>query len=160
MTRERHCEIRVRDLNPGTLITLSGVLDEQTEIGDVAASVKAPVQIDLSGVRYITSLGLMTWIRLLKLLQEHAPIGLVRCSPTMIAQFSMVTDALTGARVESLEAPYACSQCGVEESRLLRVPEDFPQGSSTYLAPFLCSRCGAAMVFDDLPDRFLAFLDE
>ena len=57
---------------------------------------------------------------------------------------------------------YVCEACGHEEDKLLDVQAQL-QGlaGGKFRAPdFVCDQCGAAMDFDDLPERYLSFLNE
>jgi len=114
------------------------------------------VDFDLSQVTYINSLGVRAWVEFLR----AAPIQgyeFHACSVPFVLQAAL-SDAVMGrGTVASFFAPYVCDVCGHEEERLLQ--------SATVLASvdhapptFNCPSCGGALVLDDLPHRYLAFL--
>jgi hypothetical protein len=56
-------------------------------------------------------------------------------------------------------APYVCEACHTDEYKLLDVEEHFPDRAHPALPAFRCQRCGGVMVFDELPERYLSFLE-
>jgi DNA-directed RNA polymerase subunit RPC12/RpoP len=62
--------------------------------------------------------------------------------------------------VRSFIAPYVCDKCNREEDKLLDVRTHFPNRDLTKLPDFKCEQCQSAMEFDDIPERYLAFLAE
>jgi hypothetical protein len=81
------------------------------------------------------------------------------CSPPIVTQLNMIFNFRGNAKVRSFYAPYICENCGHEEDKLLDVQSQFPGGK--FRAPeFGCDQCGSPMEFDDLPERYLSFLNE
>jgi hypothetical protein len=81
------------------------------------------------------------------------------CSPPIVTQLNMIFNFRGNAKVRSFYAPYICEKCGHEEDKLLDVQSQFPGGK--FRAPeFGCDSCGSPMEFDDLPERYLSFLNE
>ncbi len=84
-----------------------------------------------------------------------------RCSPTVVTQLNAIYNFRGTARVESFLAPYVCETCHVDEYKLLDVAEHFPERTQPMHVPaFRCGRCSGVMTFDELPERYLAFLVE
>ena len=64
-------------------------------------------------------------------------------------------------QVVSFYAPYMCPRCGLDEERLIDVARDLSddKGNRVRRPPsFPCTSCGAPLVFDDIPERYFAFL--
>jgi hypothetical protein len=75
----------------------------------------------------------------------------------MVALFNMVTDAVGGATVESIQSCYVCATCGREHVIELDVARELAPEHMMPDRP--CPSCGGTMSFDGLADRYLAFLD-
>jgi hypothetical protein len=60
------------------------------------------------------------------------------------------------ASIVSVEAPYACEQCGHETTRLLEIAR-IQQGGRVVVPEFPCV-CGGCLTLDDLPERYFGFL--
>ncbi len=175
----------VVDTDLGQQVLLQGDFTERTDFGSLLsnlASGTGPVEIDLSAVRYMNSSGVRNWITFLRRLEgqrKGSPIGFVRCSVGFISQAGMAPEVLGGAQVVSLWAPYHCDACNQSEERLLQVaallqPIDaepaeaapvganvvFPAGRGVRVEPprFSCGSCPGELVFDELPERYFAFL--
>ena len=72
----------------------------------------------------------------------------------------MVPLVLGEGEVMSLEAPYFCEKCDREDLRLLE-PGVVGRDGDRLMPPRLhCGTCGAELVFDDVPERYFAFLRE
>jgi hypothetical protein len=79
------------------------------------------------------------------------------CSVPFVLQASLVEDVLGRGTVTSFFAPYHCADCDHEAERLLQ--------SATILVSenreppvFACPECDGEMTFDDIPERYMAFL--
>jgi hypothetical protein len=66
----------------------------------------------------------------------------------------MVMDFASGAVVGSVLVPFACEGCKTELLEPMAADDALP-GKLEQRRP--CARCGQDMVFDDLPEHFLAF---
>lgn len=139
-----------------TRVVLKGDFTEATSFDDLLPSMVGRVDFDVAQVRYMNSLGVRAWCEFLK----AAPIQgyeFHACSVSFILQASMVEDVLGRGTVTSFFAPYHCEACDHQEERLLQSAAVLAAG----LAPpvFTCPSCSAQLTFDDLPERYFAFLD-
>ena len=139
-------------------LVLSGSIDESSELDKLLAYAQnGALALDLAGVAFINSLGVRDWIRMLAAAARHGiAVELRRVSEPVIHQLNMIV--ATRTRTRSFYAPYACDACGREESMLVDVDAHGPQ--LVRLAPpaMTCPECGAAMAFNDFPERYFSFL--
>jgi hypothetical protein len=79
------------------------------------------------------------------------------CSVPFVLQASMVEDVVGRGTVTSFFAPYHCEGCDLQEERLLQSAAVLAAGLQPPV--FTCPQCQGQLVFDDLPERYFAFLD-
>ena len=138
-----------------TRIVLKGDFTEATRFDDLLPALVGRVDFDLAQVTYMNSLGVRAWCDFLR----AAPIQgyeFHACSVPFVLQASMVEDVLGRGTMTSFFAPYHCASCDHQEERLLQ--------SAALLASeleppvFSCPKCDGELTFDDLPERYFAFL--
>lgn len=134
------------------VVALVGVLDENADLRPLA-ELDGEVAIDLSGVRRISSTGVREWLDLLRKLAGRCKLSLIRCSPASVTQLNLIANFRGTAQVESFIAPYDCAMCGCECEVLLDA-----RRALVGVPAVECPDCGAAMVFAELPERYLTFL--
>jgi CheY-like chemotaxis protein len=180
----------VTEADDGHQVVLQGDFTEITDFGPlyrhVTAAAKSAgggpgkLEFDLSSVRYMNSSGVRNWITFLRRLSE-LEYRFVRCSVGFVSQAGMVPDVLGRGKVISLWAPYHCDKCDLSDERLLQVAAllqpaaagaaataavgaqvVFPEGTDARVEPprFHGGQCGGELVFDDLPERYFAFLSK
>jgi hypothetical protein len=143
----------------GDLFLLDGVLDESSResLKGLAAGLGAEVAFDLAGLRRINSLGVRFWVEFMKGLGGHA-VSFRRCAPAFVEQLNAVLDFRGNAKVESIMAPYMCEKCGTVQYEELSVGADVQKGRDLAPPSRSCKKCDSAMIFDDIPERYLQFL--
>ncbi|MFH2010150.1 MAG: PilZ domain-containing protein [bacterium] len=144
-----------------TQVVLQGDFREHTELTRLAEQLRGTVEFDLAWVRYLNSAGVRHWVSFLRSLDAVESYRFVRCSVAFVTQASMVPEVLGRGRVDSFQMPYTCEQCDLEEERLMQTTA--LHGSDTWppeLPDFACPRCRGELVFDDLPQRYFAFLED
>ena len=136
------------------MLVLAGAIDETAAIPELVARAKGgQLVLDLGGVTFINSLGVRDWIRMVAIAQQkQVQLELRRVSEPIIHQLNMIIATRGNSRVTSFFAPYACDACGREESLLVE------NVSKSEPPPQTCPECGAAMVFNDFPERYFSFL--
>jgi len=138
-----------------TRVVLQGDFTEATRFDDLLPSMVGRVDFDMAQVTYMNSIGVRSWCEFLRNAtiqgyEFHA------CSIPFILQASMVEAVVGRGTVTSFFAPYHCDHCDHQEERLLQ--------SAALLAAdleppsFQCPNCSGRVVFDDLPERYFAFL--
>ena len=70
----------------------------------------------------------------------------------------MVRDVIGRGTVTSFFAPFHCIACDHQEERLLQTAALL--AASLEPPIFKCPRCSGSLEFDDLPERYFAFLED
>jgi hypothetical protein len=143
------------------VLTLIGVLDENSALPEFPSGVRGRVVIDLAGVSMINSLGCRNWIAWIKG-GAIVPGGvtLVHCSPAVVNQTNILIGFLPGyVRVDSFFVPYYCEGCGREERILLTHEHEFDtEGRLALVDEMPCPDCKAIMTLDVIRERYFKFL--
>lgn len=140
------------------VVALRGSLDEEASLDELLDKIERPVCFDLAGVRRVNSYGVGIWSRFIKRLASVGRIELRRCSPAFVSQLNVLRNFKGPAEVLSVNAPFMCDACSSEQAVELAA-----QGltrAEVILPRVLCKDCGGAMGFDDLEERYFAFLDQ
>jgi CheY-like chemotaxis protein len=147
---------------PRAAVTLHGDFTEMTRFEALSTRLAAAgvtdVELDLASVRYLSSAGVREWCQFLAGLPAGTTYRFRHCSIAFATQAAMVPLVLGQGEVMSLEAPYFCEACDREDLRLLE-PGVVARDGERLVPPRLhCAACGAELVFDDVPERYFAFL--
>ena len=148
------------EARPGGLtVIFAGDVDENADFAALRPQLQGRVTFDLADVRRINSCGVREWVNFHRELVDFPSLSLSyrACSPAVVQQLNTISNFRGPALIESFLVPYVCESCNGEEVRLVTVA---PHAPSTALPDFPCVRCGAKLVLDDLPDRYLSFLRE
>lgn len=135
----------------GSELILSGVLDENADLGPVRTA-QGAVVINFKGVSRINSCGVRDWVQALA---QAKPASLVyrECPMPIVKQLNAVPAFLSGATIESIYAPYFCESCDKDVLCLLTA-----SGFSAGTAPERpCDTCKKPMKFDAIPAQYLGF---
>jgi DNA-binding response OmpR family regulator len=138
-----------------TRVVLRGDFTEATRFDELVPAMVGRVVFDTAQVTYMNSLGVRAWCEFLRKARIQG-YEFHACSVPFILQASMVRDVIGRGTVTSFFAPFHCIGCDHQEERLLQ--------SAAILASdleppvFKCPSCGGALEFDDLPERYFAFL--
>jgi CheY-like chemotaxis protein len=144
----------------GQLVILQGDFREHTDFSRLRPRLHGVVRFDLAWVRYLNSAGVKHWVNFLRSLQEVTDYRFLRASVAFVTQAAMVPEVLGQGQVESFLVPYACDECDLEEDRLLQLAALAGGGWPPAVPDFACPRCKGDLVFDDLPQRYFAFLEK
>ena len=108
--------------------------------------------LDLGGVRFINSIGVREWIRLLAAAAKQGiALSLHRIPVVMVHQMNLVPATRVGS-VVSFRAPYICEECDAEKEVELTPAESKSSPQQT------CVECKNQMVLRDPPAIYYAFL--
>jgi len=147
-------------------VTLHGDFTEMTRFDALALRLvgATDIELDLASVRYLSSAGVREWCMFLQGLASPDPAAppvtyrFRHCSIAFATQAAMVPLVLGDGVVVSLEAPYFCETCDREDLRLLE-PGVVAHDGDRLVPPRLhCATCSGELVFDDVPERYFAFL--
>jgi hypothetical protein len=144
----------------GDALVLGGAIDETAGLVDLLERARdRRLVLDLAGIAFINSLGVRDWIRMQATAQRSGiAVELRRVAEPVIHQLNMIIATRGAARVVSFFAPYACDACGREDSVLLDAVAH-ARGLAQLQPPEApCPECGAAMSFNDFPERYFSFL--
>jgi CheY-like chemotaxis protein len=128
----------ISETEAGLQVLLHGDFTEVTDFDPLRTRLSGKVEFDLSGVRYMNSSGVRNWAAFLRAIRE-IEYTFVRCS-------------------ESFLAPYHCDECDRSEERLLQTAA-LTKPSPVIPPRFRCSQCGGDLAFDDVAERYFAFLE-
>jgi eukaryotic-like serine/threonine-protein kinase len=140
----------------GTLIRLSGVIDETFDRDQLVGAARGVVVVDLDDVKRITSYGVREWIGALAAFpQEYYCFA--RCRPAMVAQFNMVAGFGGRGELLSFYAPYACPDCHTEIEELIDLRRQHAEVRAFEPPVVNCPGCGAVAELDDLAESYFAY---
>ena len=140
-----------------TRVVLRGDFTEATRFDELLPAMVGRVVFDTAQVTYMNSLGVRAWCEFLRQARIQG-YEFHACSVPFVLQASMVRDVIGRGTVTSFFAPFHCIGCDHQEERLLQTAAIL----AAALEPptFKCPSCGGALEFDDLPERYFAFLQD
>jgi anti-anti-sigma regulatory factor len=136
-------------------VVLRGDFTEATRFDELLPQMVGRVVFDTAQVTYMNSLGVRAWCEFLRRARIQG-YEFHACSVPFILQASMVRDVIGRGTVISFFAPFHCIGCDHQEERLLQSAAIL--ASSLTPPVFKCPSCGGSLEFDDLPERYFAFL--
>jgi anti-anti-sigma regulatory factor len=144
----------------GDALVLTGAIDETAGLVElVPRAIDKRLVLDLGGVTFINSLGVREWIRFVAAARAAGvAVDLIRTAEPIVHQLNMIIATRGTARVVSFFAPYACDACGREETLLVDALAHAERLARLAPPPATCPECGAAMEFNDFPERYFSFL--
>jgi hypothetical protein len=151
---------RIKERPGFTSVEFFGEIDENADFAELRRRLKGQVVFHLAEVRRINSCGVREWVNFVRDLPGVNDLTFTHCSPAIVTQLNMIYNFRGTAKVRSFLAPYVCESCNVEEEKLLDVQTHFPTRDFRRLPDFKCEKCNSGMEFDDLPERYLSFLNE
>jgi hypothetical protein len=127
----------------GDRITLVGRIDENADLGALAAAVPPEgATLDLGGLTRINSIGVREWMDFVAGLAPRK-IRLERCAPVFVEQLNAIANFTGGAELASVLASFECENDG-EVTNLEVTLEDARKQNLP--APPTCKQCGATMI--------------
>src|SRR3954470_21618784 len=144
----------------GDALLIGGAIDEAAALHElVGRASNGRLVLDLGAVTFINSLGVRDWIRMMAAAQKAGlQLELRRVAEPLVHQLNMIIATRGNARVTSFFAPYACDACGREESMLIDAVAHAQALARLSAPPMTCPECGAAMAFNDFPERYFLFM--
>ncbi|MFT3694541.1 MAG: hypothetical protein QM831_15440 [Kofleriaceae bacterium] len=138
----------------GSRIALVGAIDDAADCVEILDhATPRGLALDLGGVRFINSIGVREWIRMLAAAQKkNIQLTLHRVPVVMVHQFNLVP-ATRGGTIATFMTPYVCEECDHEMEIELTPAE------AKALPDKLCPDCKKQnMVLRDPPAIYLQFL--
>ena len=140
-----------------SLVKLSGIVDEDNGLGELAEQIPVGTAIvDLGDIERINSCGVRDWVNWLgRLERQHVRVILAGCSPPIVAQLNLVSNFAGTGGVKSFYIPYFCPECDEDKVMLVETADmAHPPEPPTCR----CDECDLVMDFDDMPESYFAFL--
>jgi anti-anti-sigma regulatory factor len=158
MTTENRARMTITE--QGDALVLAGSIDETAALHELPARARdGRLVLDLAGITFINSLGVRDWIRMQAMAQKAGlAVELRRVAEPVVHQLNMIIATRGSAAVTSFFAPYACDNCGREESLLVDAVANADRLARLDPPPMVCPECKAAMAFNDFPERYFSFL--
>ena len=151
---------RIKERPGFTTVEFFGEIDENTDFAELRKRLNGSVVFHLAEVRRMNSCGVREWVNFVRDLPNVEELTFSHCSPAIVTQLNMIYNFRGDARIRSFYAPYVCDECSNEQEKLLDVQSQFPNGSTNRVPTHTCEKCQKPMEFDDLPERYLSFLNE
>ena len=151
---------RIKERSGFTNVEFSGEIDENADFSELRRTLKGSVVFHLGSIRRINSCGVREWVNFVRDLPAITELVFSHCSPAIVTQLNMIFNFRGSARLRSFYAPYICEDCNIEEEKLLDVESQMAKPDIAEVPEFNCEKCGEPLEFDDLPERYLAFLSE
>ena len=147
------------ELGGAVIVVVQGDITEAVDLGPLAMRLRNEQRIifDMAGVRYVSSAGVKAWSDVISTL-EGKEYAFRHCSIAFASQAAMVPMVIGSGRVLSVEAPYHCGSCDRDDLRLLETRALLREGLNITPPALRCVGCGGELEFDDLPNRYFAFL--
>lgn len=147
------------ELGGAVVVVVQGDITEAVDLGPLAMRLQHEQRIvfDMAGVRYVSSAGVKAWADVISTL-EGKEYAFRHCSIAFASQAAMVPMVVGSGQVLSLEAPYHCPSCDRDDLRLLETRALLREGANITPPTLRCVSCSGELEFDDLPNRYFAFL--
>ena len=144
----------------GDTLVIGGAIDEAAALHEMVGRANAGrLVLDLGAVTFINSLGVRDWIRMQAAAQKAGlAVELRRVAEVLVHQLNMIIATRGNAAVTSFFAPYACDACEHEASLLVDAIAHAAGLARLEPPAMVCPVCGAAMAFNDFPERYFSFL--
>lgn len=141
----------------GGVVFLEGVIDENADFSPLLSE-NPPLQLDLSGVSRINSIGVRSWMKFISLWGDK-PMEYLEC-PIIITDQISITPVLMGlkkpvVKVMSAFISYVCSKCNQQEDLRVSRAQALPIPVPAIVSP-TCRACGAALAMIN-PDQLSIF---
>ncbi len=138
------------------VVTLAGVIDENSDLSPLVQLGERPIRIHLRGVRRINSYGVRAWMDAIRRIPITTRLSFVHCPPPVVDQCNMVQGFLGHGTLESFYAPMTCAECDEQLDQLFETAACRANGGKLPTTP--CPRCGRPMEVDDLEEQYLLFV--
>lgn len=104
--------------NNNRVVLLKGVIDEDTNLSPIE-KIADPIQLNLSQVTSINSLGIRSWVNFWKTMANRE-VYYLECPPLIVRQLNMIPSFSGNAKIISVFVPYICDECEAEELKLIQ----------------------------------------
>ncbi len=152
------CTVERQVRGAGSLITLSGTIDQNFDSMSFSQPSEGTTILDLDGVTRITSFGVREWNKAIQLLSATY-LGFVKVRPAMVTQFNVVAGVAGNGQIVSMYVPFICPACDSAFETLYDLRKDFAQFATLDDHPPACPSCANPSELDELPAVYLNFIN-
>ncbi len=148
-------KVETQVLSEGELkvVTLTGSIDQRTDLHALVGAPSGPMRFRLGGVSRVSSAGVRPWMEYFGEAQRAGfSVALMECSVALTPYFGQMRGFRCGASVESVFAPLRCAACALVFERLIDVRE--PGRIRAGLDAESCEKCGTRLELDDVFDEY------
>jgi hypothetical protein len=108
------------------MIAIEGAIGESTPMFTLPLENTKEITLELGKVTYINSIGVRQWILWTMKIPRDCKVKMMNCPFVFASQASMVVGFTTkNMTIESLRLPYACENCGFEDTYLAERGKDY-----------------------------------
>jgi hypothetical protein len=159
---------RISNVKAGVAdLKMIGSINESAELSLILFQEIKTINIDLSGVTFINSTGILSWIEwfiYLQIRNKDIQINFFNCPKIIVDQMNNVKGFLPkGAKVKSFAVPFYCESCNKSITKMATLDVDYTEGSESFpgqieIDPPVCDVCGQQSEIDYAPQKYLYFL--
>ncbi len=142
------------------IYTFDGNVDEHFNFQNFPYTFKPLVIFNLEKINQFNSVGIRSWIQMIKQFHGKCDLKFVKCSVTMIDQINMIPHTLGHGTIESFYAPYFCDKDKKESNRLINLNIDFQKLLKNQAPEFDCEKCGGTLSFDAIEESYFQFVQQ
>ena len=146
-------------------VVFEGALDGDLKLRPLGKEAKASgyhIQMDMSGITRIGSMGIKCWLDFLYELDEMQKVTLLNCPNRVIEAINLVYYLSVRCQILSFYAPYICDSCEHTKEIFYQVEEIFPElkENMEFTIPIMeCPNCkNEEMELDDIEEEYFRFL--
>ena len=139
---------------------MQGRFDESSDFGPLLVDLGSACHIDfkMEGVSYMSSAGVASWCLFLSKLSSHTTYSFRNCSVAFVSSSALIPMVTGRGEVVSVQAPYYCRVCDREDTHLVESAIVHKANGALEAPILICHICANELEFDDLPERYFAFL--
>ncbi len=153
--RQSHVEVLKNPTRGVALVRIFGTIDETFD-GEELAGLQRTVVFDMDAVTRVTSYGVREWINALKALDADY-YCFIRCRPSLIVNFNLVSNFAVAGQLVSLYAPFFCETCDDTFEVLIDLRHQYGKITSSQPPRARCPTCREASELDDFPDVYFRY---
>jgi hypothetical protein len=136
------------------LVTLSGSIDENSDLAAVFAGMTTDSVMNLQQVERVNSMGVHRWIPLVTQFTQQHRLVIEEISYALVQNANVVANLFGAAQLQSCMAPYYCARC--KDNCTVKVTAAEVASAGQLPPPKICPSCEQVMEFDEL-DGYFAF---
>ena len=125
---------------------IEGFLNEFSNLDEIAPDENNTITINLSGVSLINSVGILTWLKMVRAFPQ-AKLILHKVSFPFMSSIVMMPDLLGHHPLDVIEefhAPFDCPDCSEDFETLIKYADVELKDEEVNVPPVPCPKCGSS----------------